>query len=52
MSCTSMINLDNWKPHKFEARGIQQASEAHDLLTTYGANLSHEERDMAESQLA
>jgi hypothetical protein len=48
----SMINLDDWKPHKFEGRGNQQASEARNLLETYGANLSLEDRDMAESLLA
>jgi hypothetical protein len=52
MSCMSMINLDNWKPHKFEEHGIRQVSEAHDLLETYGANLSLEDSVMAESLLA
>ena len=44
--------LDYWKPHKLEERGIQQVSEAQDLLETYGANLSPSNRDKAESLLA
>ena len=47
----TMYNLDYWKPHKLEEHGIQQASKARDLLENYGANLSRENRDKAESLL-
>ena len=47
-----MNTLDYWKPHKLEEYGIQQASEARHLLDTYGAELSPENHDKAESLLA
>jgi hypothetical protein len=51
-SCMSMKTLDYWKPHKLEKHGIQQVSEARDLLETYGANLSPSNRVVAENLLA
>jgi hypothetical protein len=48
----STKTLDYWKPHKLEEHGIQQVSEARDLLETYGANLSPSNRAVAESLLA
>jgi hypothetical protein len=47
-----MNPLDYWKPHKLEEHGIQQVSEARNLLETYGANLGLENRNKAESLLA
>lgn len=44
--------LNRWRPRKFEEHGIRQVSEAHDLLETYGANLSFEKRANAEALLA
>jgi hypothetical protein len=47
----SMNTLDYWKPHKLEECGIQQVSEARDLLKTYGAALSPSKRIVAEDLL-
>ena len=44
--------LDYWKPHKLEECGIQQVSEARNLLETYGADLSPSKRVVAEDLLA
>jgi hypothetical protein len=47
-----MSILDYWKPHKLEERGIQQVSEARNLLEEYGAALSPSKRVVAEDLLA
>jgi hypothetical protein len=46
-----MVFLNRWRPGKLEQDGVQQVSAARNLLETQGANLSSENRIVAQSLL-
>jgi hypothetical protein len=46
-----MSLLNRWRPGKLEQDGAQHVSAAHNLLETQGANLSLENRNVAQSLL-